>query len=352
MSSVMTVRGPISADELGITMCHVHLLIELGVAEQKILLPEMTASEKALYDKPVTIDILGKIRRNYYCVKDDLILGDVNVAIEELLHYKGMGGGSVVEAGVIGIRRDPLGLKQISNVTGIHVICSTGWYIGASHPAYVKQKSRDELCHFMVQEIQNGIGNTGIRAGLIKVALSGPTPDVPFTGDEEKTLRAAARAQSQTGAALTIHPCHHMGRARHWDTYLKILQDEGANLEKVYLSHMEFYAADTDYQQKLLDRGVTAAYDQFGFEEYVKPGVRKPSDHERVHGVVRLVEAGYVKQIVLSNEVVSKSHLKKYGGYGYSHVLENIVPDLKYCGVTQEQLNTMLIDNPRRLLPF
>ena len=107
-----------------------------------------------------------------------------------------------------------------------------------------------------------------------------------------------------------------------------------------------------DYQKSILDRGVTVAYDQFGCEDYMRPGVSKPSDQARVQGIVRLMGGGYTRQIVLSNEVVRKTHLKKYGGYGYSHVLENILPDLRYFGVTEEQINTILVENPERLLPF
>ncbi len=115
---------------------------------------------------------------------------------------------------------------------------------------------------------------------------------------------------------------------------------------------MEFWHADIDYQKSLIERGVTVAFDQFGSEEYTRPGWRKPVDPVRVECIIKLVELGYAGQIVLSNEVVRKSGLRKYGGQGYAHVLENIVLDLKYGGVTEEQLNTMLVENPKRLFPF
>jgi len=175
---------------------------------------------------------------------------------------------------------------------------------------------------------------------------------VPFQGAEEKVLRAGARAQAATGATMTMHPCHHYGRARHLHIYLDILQQEGANLNKCYMSHMEFWHRDIDYQKSLLDRGITLSYDQFGCEEYVRPGWSKAPDSARVEAVGKLVGMGYAKQIVLSNEVVSKFRLRKYGGLGYSHLLENIVPDLKYFGVTDAQIHSMLVENPRRLLPF
>jgi len=350
MAQVVTVKGPLSSDKLGVTMSHMHLLCELAVAEQRES-PD-TASRRALYDKPITMDILGMIRRRVHLVKDNLLLGDVDEAISELMFYKRMGGNSVVEAGVIGLGRDPVGLRQISEATGVNVIASTGWYIAPSHPPFVKEGSIEELCDLMVHELTTGIGSTGIRAGVIKAALSGPTPETPFTGSEEKVLRAAARAQAITGAAMTMHPCHHYGRAKHWHLYLDILQGEGANLEKCFLSHMDFWATDVDYQKTVLDRGVTVAYDCFGAEMYVRPGWFRPPDQSRVSGLVKLIEAGYSKQVLLSAECCYKCTLRKYGGYGYAHVLENILPDLRFYGVTEEQINTMLVDNPRRLLPF
>ena len=175
---------------------------------------------------------------------------------------------------------------------------------------------------------------------------------MPFQGAEEKVLRAGARAQAATGAAMTMHPCHHYGRARHLHTYLDILEAEGANLEKVYMSHMEFWHDDIDYQKSLLDRGITLSYDQFGCEEYVRPGWSKAPDSSRVKAVGTLVKMGYGKQIVLANEIVSKFRLRKYGGLGYSHLLDNIVPDFTAFGLNDQQIHAMLVENPRRLLPF
>ncbi len=240
MAQVITVSGPISPDDLGVTMAHVHLLNAITVSEQKQLIKVTTATDQALASKPISMDILGVIRRHIYVVNDNAILGDVDEIIDELMFYKRVGGASVVEMGLPGIGRDPVGLRKISGATGINVVCATGWYIAASHPDFVKEGSIDELCDYMLRELTIGIGTTGIRAGVIKTALSSPTPDKPFTGSEEKVLRAAARTQAKIGAAMTIHPCHHRGRARHWHTYLDILQEEGANLEKCYMAHMEF----------------------------------------------------------------------------------------------------------------
>lgn len=354
MASVMTVRGPVAPKDLGITMCHVHVLSDLKVAEQAKPLAKMTPEELALYRHPVTTEMLGMIRRhvNDVCALDNNCLGDVELAIAELHAYKRAGGGSLCETSVVGLKRDPEGLRRIAEATGLNILCGTGWYIGPSHPEMTKEATIERLQMIMVRELTEGIDELGIRAGFIKAGLSGPSPDVPFQGAEEKVLRACARTQAETGAVMTIHPCHHYGRARHLHTYLDILEAEGANLEKFYMSHMEFWHDDIDYQKSLLDRGITLSYDQFGCDEYVRPGWSKAPDSARVKAVGTLVKMGYAGQIVLANEIVSKFRLQKYGGFGYSHLLDNIVPDLKFFGVNDAEIRTMLVDNPQRLLPF
>lgn len=354
MPQVMTVRGPITPEELGITMCHVHVLSELKFSEQSKPTSSMTPEEIELLNMPVTTEMLGQIRRhaNHVCAIDNNLLGDIDLAITELKAYRRKGGSSIVETSVVGLKRDPVGLAKIAEKTGINIVCGTGWYIGASHSSELQEESVDDLSKIMIKELTVGIDDLEIKAGFIKAGLSGPTPDVPFQGAEEKVLRAGGRAQAALGSSMTMHPCHHYGRARHLHLYLDILKEEGANLEKIYMSHMEFWHDDIDYQKSLLDRGITLSYDQFGCEEYTRPGWAKAPDSSRVKAVGTLVKAGYVNQIVLSNEVVSKFRLTKYGGLGYSHLLENIVPDLKYFGINDEEIHTMLVENPKRLLPF
>lgn len=354
MAQVMTVTGPISPDELGTTAVHIHLLHELrlGLSEQGQLRDFSAATDRALVNKPITMDMLGIIRRNNSANMENRILGDVNEAIDELRYFTMAGGRSLVECSIIGMGRDPVGMRKIARATGINVISCSGWYLNSTHPPYVKDASIDELRAMLVREMTVGIGNTGIKTGALKAACSGRTLAIPFSGDEEKVLRATARAQAETGASMNIHPSHHCGHARHWQTYLDVLKQEGANLEKVYLDHMEWWAGDLGYQKSLLDQGANVAYDQFGHEYYMSPGMSYASDRERTAGVVALLKAGYVKQVLLSNETSYKTGLRKYGGLGYGHMLENSVLDLKFYGVTDDQINTMLVENPKRIIPF
>lgn len=348
MEKIMTVLGPIDSDQLGICMNHVHLMIDITCWH---IMP-LEASKRALAVKPLSMEILGDIRRDCFLNIDTLIIDDVELAIKELMEYQRLGGKSIVEVTLPGIGRDPLALKKISLATGINVICGTGWYVAFSHPPEIREMGADQLADIMVKELTEGIGNTGIRAGVIgEIALSG-TPDIPFEEEEEKVLRAAARAQSRTGSALTIHP-NFFGK--HFHTYLDVVEQEGADLKKVYLSHMEMYPGDIEYMVSLLKRGVSVSFDQFGMEYYLdslQPGFGLPTDRERVNDILDLLEAGYRDRIVLANEVALKLDLKKYGGYGYGHVLAHIVPELRANGVAEDDIRTMLIENPKRLLAF
>lgn len=318
-----------------------------------IYTPPEEASRYAFAEAPVRLDNLGAVRRDVLAVKDNLLHGDIDAAVREVTRYKMMGGNTLIEASTPGLGRDPVGLLKVSNATGLNIVCTTGWYIAASHPPLVGQSSRDELCAIMVDELTKGIGNTGIRAGIIKVGIGYDRAGRPFTHEnEEKVLRAAARAQAATGAALTIHPTRPY-TGKHWHTYLDIIKQEGGLLEKCFLSHLDFLARDTEYIKTVLERGAIVAFDQFGNEAVsASRGMAFPSDRERLDGVEALVKAGYAGQTLLSNEVALKCDYTECGGYGYAHVLEDILPDLRARGLTEAHFHTMLVENPKRLFPF
>ena len=346
MPQVMTVMGPIGADQLGITMCHVHLLWYAAAVPY----PE-EVSRIDIANRPISMEMLGTIRRNYMLVREVLSLADVDTAIEEVMRYKQFGGQTIVECSVHGMGRDPIGLKRISGATGINVVCGTGWHISARHTDIAKRGTAEEIESLMVSEIERGIGDTGVKAGFIKIACSSADPKDAFAGNEETVLRAAARAQARTGVALTVHPAHHYGRAKTYDAYIDLLRNQGANLERCYMSHADFWASDVDYLKSIVDRGMTIGFDQYGNEFYASPGVSYETDKNRTNAVVQLLKGGYAAQVMLSNEVAWKTRLCKYGGNGYGYVLEYVLQDLRYFGVSEAQIKQMLVINPARILP-
>lgn len=346
MATLNTVLGPIDAGQIGGTMSHVHLTINILCWHQT---PD-SGVLRGLSESKITLQNLGLVRRNAMLFKDNLVQDDLDLAMREAEQYKLAGGQTLIDVDLPGMGRDPLAQQKIARATGLNIVASTGWYIQASHPPEIADKSVEELAEIMVKEITVGIGSTGVKAGNIgEIAMSGP-PHEPFRPVEEKVLRAAARAQKATGLSLTVHPNFPRD---HWDTYIDILEKEGADLGKCYMSHLGLYP-NAEVPKRLLKRGVGfVSYDQLGHEELFEsaagPGHGFSTDKEEVRVIMELLGAGYADRLLLCTEVAMKTCYKHYGGWGYSHVFDNILPWLKSLGATEAQIQTMMVENPRRL---
>jgi len=352
VATVNTVLGPIDAADLGGTMSHVHLTLDISCW----FMPPQDPEGRAAAEAEFSLDNVGRIRRNGLGFKRNLIQDDIELATREVAEFKKHGGGAIINMDLEGIGRNVEALQQIASATGLHIVASTGWYIQGAHPPHIAGKSVEELADIMIRELTEGIDATGVKAGNIgEIGLSG-MPDVAFQPHEERVLRAAARAQRATGASLTLHPNAHLtiygeSPVDHFDTYIEILEREGADLGKVYPSHLGLFEAHT--AERLLQRGVGfVSYDHFGHEEMceaIGPGRGFTPDRIEVATVMELVGKGYANRILLGSEVGWKTCYKANGGWGYSHVYENILPWLRACGASDEQLQTMMVDNPRRL---
>jgi phosphotriesterase-related protein len=363
MAKVRTVLGDIRPADLGTTLTHEHVLIDLSFICE-VMAPQEN-SLRGLMDRPVTMEMMTLLRRgvrkfNY----DDALVTDVEVASREVGEYARFGGRSIIDHSLPGIGRDPAGLAKVARATGVNIVCSTGWYMVASHPAYVRTKTADELAEIMVGEIEEGVRGTGVKAGVIgECACSSP---LPFHEEEKKVLTAACKAQIRTGVGFSCHPAYTDAKNKTYTgespfAYIKLIDSVGADREKFFLSHSDvvchpgFLKDAPGHAAKLMESGITLNFDTFGqdhYDDFVFMGARHPSDAERVAEVVELCKRGYAKQIMLSQDVCWKHMLKKYGGAGYSHLLEHIVPTLRYYGVTEKQVRTMTVENPARILAF
>lgn len=169
-----------------------------------------------------------------------------------------------------------------------------------------------------------------------------------MTPAEEHVLRAMAWAQLQTGLALTVH-VHPWGRGGH--QVMDVLEAEGVSPDRVVLNHAFVDSDQPDYVAALLARGATLGYDMFGFDHALfRVGRYPPSDFEVATVVARLIEAGHAGQLILSQDVCVKTRLRAYGGWGYAHIIEHVVPVLRDLGVSAEDLDQILVRNPARLL--
>lgn len=299
---VMTVRGPIPPDALGITQTHEHLWLNA-----------------------------------YEHYKDyRFVLEDMDTMVAELNEFSSRGGGSIVEVTTAEIGRDPIALKELSERSGVHIVMGSGWYREFAYPREVAEKSSTELAQDLIHEIRNGVGNTGIRPGVIGEIGTGVGHILPA---EERVFRAAALAQRATGLAITTHTTR-------WGTLameqIAMLEDFGADLSRVIIGHL----GDRIGVQHLLpiaERGVYVEVDNVGYHDYQPEWVRADN-------VAALVAEGFVHQILLSQDICLLSHLKYQGGNGYGYLLETFVPLLRERGISEEDIHLMLVENPARAL--
>jgi phosphotriesterase-related protein len=162
-------------------------------------------------------------------------------------------------------------------------------------------------------------------------------------------LRAAARAQKETGLPINIHP------GRHEDSpiqILGILGDAGADLKRVIMSHMDRTPFPLPKRLEMVKTGCTLEYDVCGFEGYYPTELvvaHLPNDVQRIKEIIELRDRGFLSQIVMSHDICWKTRRYTYGGHGYAHILRNLVPVMRCWGVQDEDIRTIMVDNPRRL---
>ena len=339
-----SVRGPIDPTELGATLTHEHLFCDGTTYFQ---LPQQ-ANQRALATSPVTLENLAWVRFHPYENMDNLRLSDEELMVEETSRFKNAGGSTIVDATSNGVGRNPGGLKRISTRTGLTVIAGSGYYVSSTHPQGMGSKTVHDIRSEIVRDVQVGIQDTGIRAGLI--GEIGTT--FPWGANEEKSLQAAGQAQVETGAPLQVHP----GRnPTHPGMILDVLEKESADLRHVAICHVERTLGDLSQFRSVLDRGAYVEFDNFGQSWFAFPGHKMewpfPSDSSRVFRIKELIEAGYADQVLVSMDIDSKILLYHYGGQGFDHILANIAP-LMQSVIGTEYTQRILVGNPRRFLTF
>jgi len=341
MKIVRTVLGDISPDELGITLCHEHLLVDL----KRIFTEPDDPDQKEMAYKPVTMETLGWIRHYYSNSLDNLGLYEEQVAIDELRLYREAGGRALMEVTPVDIGRDPEGLARIAEATDVHVIMGSGYYVFGTHPPDMDERPEEELAAEIAGDVTEGVGDTGIKAGVIgEIGCSWP-----LAPNERKVLRAAARAQRQTGAALTIHPGRDPAAPAE---ILEIIGEAGGDVRRTVMGHLDRTIHKFSALKLLAETGCYLEFDMFGLESAYYPfaPVDMPNDGRRIDLIMRLIANGHLDQIVVSHDIAFKLGLTKYGGHGYGHILTNAVPKMKTKGMSEQEIRTILEENPKRAL--
>ena len=306
---VQTVRGPIEPGSLGVTLPHEHTAI-------------------SLWHIPARWDY-WELRR------------DEPIITEELQKFVAAGGSAIVDLTTRGVGRDPRWLAGLSEATGLHIVMGSGWYREAYYPAeaLINRRSVDDLADEIVRDATDGVDGSGIKAGIIgEIGTDKPW----LSAQEERVHRAAARAARRTGLAITTHAV----QSRVGLDQLSVFEAEGADLSRVVIGHADSYP-DPAYHLAIVERGASVEFDFLGMS--FTP-LERHGEGRIVESICDLLARGHVERILLSQDVCHDSQLTRYGGNGYTYLSEMFLPRLREAGVSDDEIRTVTVDNPRRLL--
>ena len=318
MTSIETVRGPVS--DTGATLMHEHVF---GLS------PEILWNWP---DIPEGWDLEKRARE----------------AAAKLDELKAAGIDTIVDLTVIGLGRYVPAVQRVAELTSVNIVAATGLYTYDALPPYFGNRGPgslfggpDRLAEFFVRDITEGIGRTGVKAGMLKGATGrqGLTPGV------ERVMRAVAQAHRETGVPITTHS---ESATRNGLDQQKLLAEEGVDLSRVVIGHAGD-STDLGYLEELIANGSYIGMDRFGIEF--------TSFEDRVATVVAMCERGHANRMVLSHdsycfndrfepEVIKQRH----PNYHLLHISRDVLPALRARGVTEEQIRQMLVTNPHDIL--
>ena len=344
--SVITVLGEIDESELGVVLPHEHLLANATMQWAKPEDPEELLT--SLEPLSPTNRVRSQVAPFFY--RSVLMHLDPLETVRELEPFAEAGGGTVVDLSPPAFGRDPVALKAIAELSGLNVVMGCGEYVESAHANYVAVCDIGQIQDVITREIVEGVGKTGIRAGIIGEIGSGN----PVAKEEEKVLRAAARAQLDMGVALNIHRTVFPDPNAGLDA-LQIVLDEGVDPSKVVMSHCD-ERPEPEFALEVGRRGAFIELDTFGMENWAcnatqrgQP-IRRSFDHHRIEIMKAAADAGYMEQLLISQDTCMKTQRISHGGSGYAHISQNIESVLLQEGFTAEELKLVRVDNPRRVL--
>jgi len=306
MAVVNSVSGPLDTADLGFTLMHEHILVQSPGVEANF----------HVWDRQQEIDsAVAKVK--------DVMARGVSTLVDL----------------TPGEARDIPFVQEVVRRTGMQIIVATGVYFYV--PPYFQSRSADHAAELFVRDIQEGIVDTGVKAGVIKCAAdeAGITPHV------EKALRAAARAHRATGVPISTHThaASEVGLKQQ-----DIFEQEGVDLGRVIIGHSGD-SDDIDYLRRLIDRGSYIGMDRFGLDMIL------PTD-KRVATIARLCQMGHAEKMVLSHDAScyfdwfdAALVRQTVPNWHYNFIPDHVIPALRQAGVSEEQIHTMTVDNPRRV---
>jgi len=313
VATVETARGPVPAAELGRTLMHEHVFVLTADVQQNY--PDEWGDE-------------------------DARVADAVTRLSELPQY---GIRTIVDVTAIGQGRNIPRVKRIADqVPDLNIVVATGIYTFDEVPMFFWRRHREAMTGLFVRDITEGIAGTGVKAGMLKCAVD----EKGLTEGVERVLRSVAQAHKETGTPVTIHT---HADSQHGPAILEVLKQEGADLNRVVLGHSGDATGNPDYLESMAQAGLTLGMDRFGIDHFA-------TFEERSALVVELCRRGLADRMVLSHDTCcyidwfEPGSLDDLKHWHYLHVSQDVLPYLRDHGVTEDQIDAMLIRNPARIL--
>ena len=333
-----TVLGPVEPATLGATLMHEHLIWDIRT-------PAMVAERS----QGPEITLCNCFRMNYgrWQVPGNHVLRCRDTATREVAAMLQAGGRTIVELTCGGLKPDPEGLAEIAQRTGVQIVMGCGHYVHEYQDPANEARSEDSFAGEMIAQVLEGAWGTKIRAGIIgEIGCQ-----VPWTELEKRVLRGALVAQAETGAAINVHP----GRISEQPQQVaEFVTAHGGAIDRVIISHIDRTIFDESELLKLADTGCVIEFDLFGQEQsfYRLADIDMPNDAGRLRSIRSLIDHGHLERVVISHDICQRTRLTSFGGHGYGHIYENVIPLMRSRGFSEGEIDAILIGNPRRLLTF
>jgi len=338
MPSVMCVTGTVADTDLGLVLPHEHLFVDLSC----YCPPEPEDTEgRAFYHQSVSRANRGQVVNDPWGIVDNTRLDSLESAVHEVGVFAGLGGKTISDLSPCpAMGRNPVGLLRVSEATGVQVIMSAGRYVLPSMTEEDKRLGLEGLEGHLLAEFVNGVD--GIRPGLLKTGFVSKINDEA----EVRSLRAVARVQAKVGCAVAVHPYI-------WEPMshkiLDIMEDEGCDLRRVILCHQDFLGSSGDYLDSLIRRGAYVEFDTFG-SGWLNDPMWKQSDREKIGFLVQQVERGNTEHLLISGDMCLKIMFSRWGGAGYAHIPERVIPSMKLAGLGDDMIRAITTENAVRVL--
>ncbi len=334
---VQTVDGLIAPEELGQTLVHEHVLVDIRPPAWRML-PQL--------GEHITLENRFAIDYGEVLAPGNYVLDREDQAVAELQSLRRDGGHTVVDLSCGGLHPNPQGLRRVSRAADVHIVMGCGYYVEEYQDPAMHERSVQDLAAEMVDHIQVGAWGTDVRAGVIgEIGCQ-----APWTALERRVMQAAVLAQQQTGASVSVHPGRDPDQPQEVADFLRAA---GADVSRCIISHIDRTIFDEDRLFRLADSGVVIEFDLFGMESsYYKlnENVDMPNDAQRLRWLRKLIERGHLAQVAISQDICFKTRWSCCGGHGYGHIFRNVIPMMKRRGFSEAEVATILQATPRRLL--